>query len=181
MKRRGRRNRIAALRALSIRRTRISSLGDQTTMRNRRYASKGDGKWHAVAVTFCLTAFAIWTTPIPTFAQDAAQIAVGQDAWSKAGCASCHGDSGAGGSDPDYPAGPSLRTSPLDRTGLIETISCGRPGTQMPAWLKGAYTVTGCYGQPPGPPPPRTSTRGLLDADQIAALADFIITEFQKK
>ncbi len=73
-------------------------------------------------------------------AQDAPGAAAGENAWDKAGCLQCHGASGEGGDGGEFPAGPSLRKTRLDRAALAETISCGLPGTQMPAWLDGAYT-----------------------------------------
>src|SRR5215475_7722026 len=91
-----------------------------------------------------------------TFAQDAPRLAAGEAAWDKAACLQCHGSTGEGGPGGEFAAGPSLRKTRLDRTALIETISCGLPGTEMPAWLDGAYTRRACYGFPPGPPPDGT-------------------------
>jgi hypothetical protein len=88
---------------------------------------------------------------------------------------------GQGGSNPDFPQGPSLRASPLDRAGLIEVISCGKPGAPMPAWLKGAYTEHACFGLELGPPPERTMVAGTFDSAQIEALVDYILTEFAGK
>src|SRR5580692_10629367 len=90
---------------------------------------------------------------ISVWAQDAARLAAGEDAWNKAGCFECHGASGEGGFGGEFPAGPSLRQTKLDRAALAETISCGRPGSPMPAWLDGAYTERQCYGLPKGPAP----------------------------
>src|SRR5712671_597099 len=78
-------------------------------------------------------------------AQDAARLAAGEAAWDKAGCPQCHGASGEGGSGGESVAGPSLRTTRLAKESLIDTIGCGRPGTQMPSWLAGAYTEIPCY------------------------------------
>ena len=86
-------------------------------------------------------------------AQDAARVAAGEAAWDKAGCLQCHGSSGEGGDGGEFPAGPSLRKTLQNRAALAETIRCGRPGTQMPGWLDGAYRVSPCYGLPMGPPP----------------------------
>jgi mono/diheme cytochrome c family protein len=87
------------------------------------------------------------------FAQDTARLAAGEAAWDKAGCLQCHGASGEGGTGGEFPAGPSLRKTRLDRAALATTISCGLPGTEMPAWLDGAYTQIPCYGLPAGPRP----------------------------
>src|SRR5260221_11150745 len=80
------------------------------------------------------------------FAQDAARLAAGEAAWDKAGCPQCHGASGEGGGGGESVAGPSLRTTQLGKAALIDTIGCGRPGTQMPAGLAGSYTEMPCYG-----------------------------------
>jgi hypothetical protein len=80
--------------------------------------------------------------------------------------------------DPDQPHGPGLRSTGLTPELMIETISCGRPGTQMPAWLKGAYIEHECYGGPLGPPPDDLIANNLLEADQIAAIVDFIFAKF---
>jgi mono/diheme cytochrome c family protein len=116
-------------------------------------------------------------TSTPTFAQDAARLAAGEDAWDKAGCFQCHGTSGEGGSGGEFPAGPSLRKTRLDRAALLETISCGRPGTPMPAWLDGAYADSACYGLPKRPAPAGVVLTPVLSADEIAALLDYLMAE----
>jgi mono/diheme cytochrome c family protein len=111
------------------------------------------------------------------FAQDAARLAAGEEAWDKAGCLQCHGSSGEGGAGGEFPAGPSLRKSRLDRVALTETISCGLPGTQMPGWLDGAYTQRSCYGFPNGPAPAGTDLSPVLSANEIEALVDYLLTK----
>mgnify|MGYP003520047785 FL=1 len=75
------------------------------------------------------------------------------------------------------PAGPSMRTTGLDRAQLIETISCGRPGTAMPFNLDTAYKTSACYGLPVGTVPPETRQGANLKTAEVAALADFLIKE----
>jgi mono/diheme cytochrome c family protein len=108
------------------------------------------------------------------FAQDAARVAAGEDAWDKAGCLQCHGASGDGGDGGEFPAGPSLRKTRLDRAALVETISCGLPGTQMPAWLDDAYTKRPCYGFPAGPAPAEITVTPVLSAAEVEALVDYL-------
>jgi mono/diheme cytochrome c family protein len=110
-------------------------------------------------------------------AQGPARVAAGEDAWDKAGCFECHGTAGEGGTGGEFPAGPSLRRSRLDRTALMETIGCGRPGTPMPAWLDGAYTERACYGLPKGPAPSSVVLTPVLSADEIQALLDFLMAK----
>src|SRR5882762_2077901 len=115
------------------------------------------------------------------FAQDGARLAAGEGAWDKAGCPQCHGASGEGGPGGEFPAGPSLRKTRLDRAALTETISCGRPGTEMPAWLDGAYTQRPCYGFPAGPAAQGTTLTPVLGADEIEALVDYLMAKMVGK
>jgi mono/diheme cytochrome c family protein len=108
------------------------------------------------------------------WAQAADRVAAGEDAWDKAGCYQCHGASGEGGEGGEFPAGPSLRKTRLDRATLKETISCGRPGTPMPAWLDGAYTERPCHGLPKGRAPAGVVLTPVLSADEIEALLDYL-------
>ena len=82
----------------------------------------------------------------PAGAQDAVE--AGMLVWQNNGCANCHGEFGEGGEGGHFPAGPALRRSSLAKDHLRETIACGRPGTEMPSNLKGAYITVPCYGLP---------------------------------
>jgi mono/diheme cytochrome c family protein len=110
----------------------------------------------------------------PAAAQDAAPLAVGEAAWNTAGCFQCHGTSGEGGAGAEFPAGPSLQATQLDRAALAETIACGLPGTPMPAWLDGAYAKRECYGFPLGPAPDGVVPMPVLSASDIDALVDYL-------
>ncbi|HVZ14538.1 MAG TPA: c-type cytochrome [Bauldia sp.] len=130
-------------------------------------------------------AAALFIVGLPAAAQDAAAtapdtatLATGQKAWNDGACANCHGARGQGGTSIDFPKGPSLRTTGLDHDGFVSIISCGIPGTRMPAWLKGAYTEKACNGAPLGAIPPGTTVSGAFTADQISALADYILATF---
>lgn len=150
-------------------------------MPSRRSSSNNNGKWHAVAAALCLAMGVVWAVPTPTSAQEAEQIELGRAAWNKASCADCHGVTGGGGGNPDFPVGPSLRSTALDRATLVEVIGCGLPGSQMPAWLKGAYTEVECFGMPLGSPPPGTAMRSLLDSTEVEALVDFLEAEIVQR
>ena len=117
----------------------------------------------------------------PAAPPTAQQISLGGQVWDDGGCANCHGAQGGGGVSVDFPVGPSLRTSKLDHAQMKETISCGRPGTPMPSWLKGAYTMTACLARPLGPPPSDLVNVGAYDDMQIEALVGFIQARFQQK
>lgn len=121
----------------------------------------------------CLPLCVILTTC--AVAQDAPRLAAGEAAWDKAACLQCHGSTGEGGPGGEFAAGPSLRKTRLDRAALVETISCGLPGTEMPAWLDGAYTRRACYGFPPGPAPGGTTLTPVLSADEVDALVAYLL------
>jgi mono/diheme cytochrome c family protein len=114
-------------------------------------------------------------------AQDAVRLAAGEAAWNKAACLQCHGSAGEGGTGGEFPAGPSLRTTQLNRVLLVDTIRCGRPGTQMPAWLDGAYTEISCYGLPKGPPPAGLDLTPVLSGDEVDALVDYMMAKMVGK
>src|SRR5258707_13568913 len=54
------------------------------------------------------------------------------------GCHKWHGDGGGGYGG----AALSLRATELTRDQIIETVACGRPGTAMPYFARGAYDST---------------------------------------
>ena len=124
-----------------------------------------------------LTAAVLLALAVVAQAQDAGRLAAGEAAWNKAACLQCHGSSGEGGTGGEFPAGPSLRTTQLNRAMLIDTIGCGRPGTQMPAWLDGAYTEITCYGLPKGPPPAGLDLTPVLSGDEVEALVDYMMAK----
>jgi len=104
-------------------------------------------------------------------AQSEERVKAGLMTWRNSGCADCHGAFADGDKQRDEaPTGANLRTTRLDAATLKQTISCGRPGTGMPAFDEGAYKVRACNGQPLGPPPddlyptPRTLTPDEIDA-----------------
>jgi mono/diheme cytochrome c family protein len=133
------------------------------------------------AGTIALGAVTLLALMPSAHAQDAARLAVGEAAWNKAACLQCHGSAGEGGSGGEFPAGPSLRTTQLNRVLLVDTIRCGRPGTQMPAWLDGAYTQISCYGLPKGPPPAGLELTPVLSADEVDALVDYMMAKMVGK
>jgi mono/diheme cytochrome c family protein len=105
------------------------------------------------------------------FAQNEDRVKAGLMMWRNSGCADCHGAFADGEKQRDEsPTGANLRTAKLDAAALKQTISCGRPGTGMPSFDEGAYTVRACNGQALGPAPsdlypaPRTLTPDEIDA-----------------
>jgi mono/diheme cytochrome c family protein len=103
----------------------------------------------------------------------------------KADCQFCHGPDGDGRGDPRSPGkAPDLRKTILQRDHLVEVISCGRPGTEMPHFDKSAYEETDCYGLSVGqvgkdmPPPPHSNS---LTQREISAVADYVLARFVGK
>jgi mono/diheme cytochrome c family protein len=141
--------------------------------------SRHADRWR-MRIAACVAVSTVWlgvACSHSAFAQDAARLAAGEAAWDKAGCLQCHGAMGEGGAGGEFPAGPSLRKSRLDRTAFTEAISCGLPGTEMPAWLDGAYSQRSCYGFPAGPPPDGTVLTPVLSGDEVEALVDFLLAK----
>jgi hypothetical protein len=85
---------------------------------------------------------------LPALAADAGDIAEGMRIFrEKASCQSCHGWAGDGRKmDSQMPDGANLRESALDRASLVLTVKCGRPGRDMPAYDRLAYSDGRCYG-----------------------------------
>jgi mono/diheme cytochrome c family protein len=109
-------------------------------------------------------------------AQDDAKVRAGLEAWRSSGCVDCHGPFADGNrDDDDFPMGANLRTTRLDAAGIRLTISCGRPGTGMPSFDGGAYTVRACYGRPLGAAPDNLQpTPRTLSLDEIDALVAYL-------
>ncbi|MCC6983298.1 MAG: cytochrome c [Bauldia sp.] len=62
-------------------------------------------------------------------------------------CAECHGWAGDGVPDIPQFGGANLRETALTPELAYETIRCGRPGTSMPAFFRGAWSERiPCYG-----------------------------------
>jgi mono/diheme cytochrome c family protein len=118
----------------------------------------------------------------PAAAPDPGDIAEGLRLYqTKADCRACHGWAADGHKgDNQMPDGPSLREKKYTRALLILTIKCGRPGTQMPAFDKFAYTDGRCYNMTKAdltakypsrmPDPPAT-----LQPREVEYIADFLM------
>jgi mono/diheme cytochrome c family protein len=120
----------------------------------------------------------VWTALPPP--ADAQNVSLGLRVYKeKANCALCHGWSGNGDGEMDNPA-PSMRVAVLDRAGLVETIRCGRPSTNMARHSRRAYTddpATSCYGvteEEMGDLLPNPAPNFLSDRE-IEAVADYVM------
>jgi len=103
----------------------------------------------------------------------------------KGNCHACHGWAGDGRkTDYQMPNGANLRESALTREIVVLTIKCGRPGRNMPAYDRLAYSGDGrCYGMSPAdlkanplPDPPAT-----LQQREIELIADFLFAKVIKQ
>jgi hypothetical protein len=100
----------------------------------------------------------------------------------EAHCQACHGWAGDGRKvDNQMPDGADLRASTLDRQSVVLTIKCGRPGTDMPAFDKFAYSDGRCYGLKQADL--RARQLGMFDPPatliprDVEALADFLMAK----
>ncbi|HLH96672.1 MAG TPA: cytochrome c [Xanthobacteraceae bacterium] len=114
---------------------------------------------------------------------DPADIAAGERLFHRdAHCQACHGWAGDGHKmDNQMPDGADLRASTLDRQNVITTIKCGRPGTDMPAFDKFAYSDGRCYGLKQADLTARQLTMfdppATLAPNEIGYLADFLMAK----
>jgi mono/diheme cytochrome c family protein len=108
--------------------------------------------------------------------------AVGKAVFKRANCVGCHKWHGNGGGGYGGDA-LSLRTTELTREQIMETVSCGRPGTGMPFFIRGAYDTTKCYDmnrQEVGNQiPPEANT--FLRPSDIEAVADYVLAHIKGK
>ena len=100
----------------------------------------------------------------------------------RANCIGCHKWHGNGGGGYGGDA-LSLRKTELTREQIIETVTCGRPGTGMPFFVRGAYDTVKCYDinrQEAGSNmPPEANT--FLRPHDIEAVADYVIAHIKDK
>jgi mono/diheme cytochrome c family protein len=136
-------------------------------------------RYFAATAPCALLALPLLTSVTP--AQTPPQVAAGIKAWEKAGCSECHSQFGVGGGMGGAANGPSLRRTRLDRNALTETIACGKPGTEMPSWLIGAYTKRACYNRPPGAVAADVQAVPVLEDAELQALVEYVVTRMVGK
>ena len=120
-----------------------------------------------------------------TQAHGQGDVAEGQSVFKRANCVGCHKWHGSGGGGYGGDA-LSLRATQLTREQIIETVSCGRPGTGMPYFQRGAYDSDQhpCYGvsrQDLGKTMPVEAPGSFLRPPEIAAVADYVIADIKGK
>ncbi len=104
----------------------------------------------------------------------------GKAVFKRANCIGCHKWHGNGGGGYGGDA-LSLRKTELTREQIMETVSCGRPGTGMPFFVRGAYDTVKCYGmnrqEIDNQIPPEANT--FLREPDIAAVADYVLAHIK--
>src|SRR6516165_5611752 len=100
----------------------------------------------ATALLVSLACVDPWTIRDATAQQAPAHDATdaGKQVFKRANCMGCHKWHGNGGGGYGGDA-LSLRQTELTRDQIIETVHCGRPGTGMPYFARGAYDSVKCY------------------------------------
>jgi mono/diheme cytochrome c family protein len=132
------------------------------------------------------TILALAVIALATMASAAAQAAdateAGKAVFRRANCFGCHKWHGNGGGGYGGDA-LSLRKTELTREQIIETVECGRPGTGMPFFTRGAYDTVKCYGmnrEDVGNQIPPEANIFLRQAD-VEAVADYVLAHIKGK
>ena len=106
----------------------------------------------------------------------------GKAVFKRANCFGCHKWHGNGGGGYGGDA-LSLRKTQLTREQITETVGCGRPGTGMPFFIRGAYDAVKCHDmtrQDVGNHmPPEANV--FLRSNDIEAVADYVIAHIKGK
>ena len=160
---------------------------------NCREGSSGAGKKRRAPRSLARIAMSsalVWLVTAGTAgaqAPDAGNVAEGMRLYMQKGnCHACHGWAGDGRkTDAQMPDGANLRETALDRDMLVMTIRCGRPGREMPAYERLAYSDGRCYGMKQAdlkssslqlPDPPAT-----LQPREVELIVDFLAAKVIRK
>ena len=106
----------------------------------------------------------------------------GEQVFKRANCMGCHKWHGNGGGGYGGDA-LSLRKTSLTREQIIETVSCGRPGTGMPFFVRGAYDTSKCFDMNRAEIGDQIPPEGaaFLRPSDIAAVADYVLARLKGK
>jgi cytochrome c551/c552 len=115
-------------------------------------------------------------------AQSADPTDAGKAVFKRANCFGCHKWHGNGGGGYGGDA-LSLRKTELTRDQITETVECGRPGTGMPFFTRGAYDSVKCYDmnrQDVGAQiPPEANV--FLRKEDAESVADYVLAHIKGK
>ncbi len=113
-------------------------------------------------------------------AQSADPTDAGKAVFKRANCMGCHKWHGNGGGGYGGDA-LSLRKTGLTKDQIVGTVECGRPGTGMPFFMRGAYDTTKCHGmnrQEVGAQiPPEANV--FLRHEDVEAVADYVLAHLK--
>jgi mono/diheme cytochrome c family protein len=129
-----------------------------------------------------LALFAMVATTVRLPAQSADPTDAGKAVFKRANCFGCHKWHGNGGGGYGGDA-LSLRKTELTREQIMETVECGRPGTGMPFFTRGAYDSVKCYGmnrQEIGAQIPPEANVFLRQQD-MEAVANYVLAHIKGK
>jgi mono/diheme cytochrome c family protein len=139
----------------------------------------------AVGVLLAIVVALNFSMPTAVYGQSAQAPATdptnaGKVVFSRANCVGCHKWHGNGGGGYGGDA-LSLRKTEMTRDQIVETVGCGRPGTGMPFFMRGAYDEVKCHDmnrQDAGAQmPPEGGT--FLRPKDIEAVADYVIAHIK--
>jgi mono/diheme cytochrome c family protein len=129
-----------------------------------------------------LAAIAIVAPTARVSAQSADPTDAGKAVFKRANCFGCHKWHGNGGGGYGGDA-LSLRKTELTRDQIMETVECGRPGTGMPFFTRGAYDSVKCYDmnrQDVGAQiPPEANV--FLRKEDVEAVANYVLVHIKGK
>ncbi len=109
----------------------------------------------------------------------------GQAIYKRANCVGCHKWHGGGGGGYGG-AALSLRKTELEKSQIMETVKCGRPGTGMPYFFHDSYPADGapqCYNLTnKDVETMHVAQAGVfLRVEEIDAVADYVLTAIKGK
>jgi mono/diheme cytochrome c family protein len=129
-----------------------------------------------------IAVIAILATTASVAAQSVDPTDAGKAVFKRANCFGCHKWHGNGGGGYGGDA-LSLRKTELTKDQIVETVECGRPGTGMPFFMRGAYDTTKCYDmdrqQIGARIPPEANV--FLRHEDVEAVADYVLTHIKGK
>ena len=129
-----------------------------------------------------LAVIAFVAIPTGVHAQSADPTDAGKAVFKRANCFGCHKWHGNGGGGYGGDA-LSLRRTELTKDQIVETVECGRPGTGMPFFMRGAYDTTKCYDmdrqQVGAQSPPEANV--FLRHEDVEVVADYVLTHIKGK
>jgi mono/diheme cytochrome c family protein len=128
-----------------------------------------------LGATLALAVIAFVAIPTDVLAQSADPTDAGKAVFKRANCFGCHKWHGNGGGGYGGDA-LSLRKTELTKDQIVETVECGRPGTGMPFFVRGAYDATKCEEVGAQIPP---EANVFLRREDVEAVADYVLTHIK--